>query len=212
MDVRSYVGRRTNLHGQHVLVKFWNLEFKFVRTAICVGLYKCLNLNEIEQSLTPLFCYRLRPLLGYSSIMSERIIIAGPTGGAPNRLEINEFVKNDKFFSLYVQALRESPFTAHHISHSLQYLSYVETMYDADQDKDELSYFRIAGIHGLPYEPWNGAGQKLVDSPGDTEQRRYGGYCTHGSTLFPTWHRPYMALLEVRTSDSLHHAQTRLTF
>lgn len=24
------------------------------------------------------------------------------------------------------------------------------------------------------------------------------GYCTHGSILFPTWHRPYLALFEVR--------------
>lgn len=36
------------------------------------------------------------------------VIINGATGGAHNRLEINTFVKNDKFFSLYVQALRMS--------------------------------------------------------------------------------------------------------
>ena len=33
-------------------------------------------------------------------------VVRGPTGGAPNRLEINDFVKDEKFFSLYVQALR----------------------------------------------------------------------------------------------------------
>lgn len=36
----------------------------------------------------------------------NRVIITGATGGSPNRLEINNFVKNDKFFSLYIQALR----------------------------------------------------------------------------------------------------------
>jgi hypothetical protein len=36
----------------------------------------------------------------------SRVIITGPTGGAPNRLEIRDFVKNEKFFSLYIQALR----------------------------------------------------------------------------------------------------------
>ena len=33
-------------------------------------------------------------------------VVNGPTGGAPNRLEIHDFVKNEKFFSLYIQALR----------------------------------------------------------------------------------------------------------
>ena len=32
-------------------------------------------------------------------------IISGAVGGAPNRLEIYDFVKNEKFFSLYIQAL-----------------------------------------------------------------------------------------------------------
>ena len=39
----------------------------------------------------------------------SRVIITGPTGGAPNRLEINDFIKNEKFFSLYIQALRMCP-------------------------------------------------------------------------------------------------------
>ena len=38
----------------------------------------------------------------------SKFVITGAPGGAPNRLEINDFVKNDKFFSLYVQALRKS--------------------------------------------------------------------------------------------------------
>ena len=59
-------------------------------------------------------------------------------------------------------------------------------------EKDEAdfrSYFAVAGIHGRPYIPWGGAqGQS---------QFAFGGYCTHGSVLFPTWHRPYLALYEV---------------
>jgi len=38
----------------------------------------------------------------------SRFVISGAGGGAPNRLEINDFVKHDKYFSLYVQALRMS--------------------------------------------------------------------------------------------------------
>ena len=51
-----------------------------------------------------------------------------------------------------------------------------------DQPKT-LSWFSIAGIHGLPYEAW--------DSSFGTQKT---GYCTHGSNLFPTWHRAYIAL------------------
>ena len=45
-----------------------------------------------------------------NNIMTH-FIVTGPVGGstegalAPNRLEINDFIKNDKFFSLYIQAI-----------------------------------------------------------------------------------------------------------
>ena len=52
----------------------------------------------------------------------------------------------------------------------------------------KLSYFQIAGIHGLPLVPWDEDTKPVVP---DT------GYCTHGSILFPSWHRPYMLLVEV---------------
>lgn len=43
------------------------------------------------------------------------------------------------------------------------------------------------GIHGYPYRSWDG-----VDGKYQT------GYCTHGSVIFPTWHRPYLSLFEQR--------------
>ena len=63
-------------------------------------------------------------------------------------------------------------------------------------DQDELlSFFQIGGIHGYPYIPWDEstASKKVAE-----DEDRWGGYCTHGSTLFPTWHRPYIAAYEVR--------------
>jgi tyrosinase len=59
------------------------------------------------------------------------------------------------------------------------------------EPRDKLDgYFQIAGIHGRPYLPWDGViGSGVVDPTR--------GYCTHGSILFPTWHRPYLALFEV---------------
>jgi hypothetical protein len=65
-------------------------------------------------------------------------------------------------------------------------------MQDDDQS-DLISFFQISGIHGLPYVPWDGGDSQPVSTNG------WEGYCTHGSVLFPTWHRPYMMLYEVRT-------------
>jgi tyrosinase len=59
----------------------------------------------------------------------------------------------------------------------------------AKPSSDPLSHFAMGGIHGLPYEQWEGSG--------GTQGVGRGGYCTHGSYIFPTWHRPYIALYEV---------------
>lgn len=46
------------------------------------------------------------------------------------------------------------------------------------------------GIHGVPFQTWGG-----VKPKSGSEMT---GYCTHISVLFPTWHRPYVSLYEVR--------------
>ncbi|EFI28136.1 tyrosinase [Coprinopsis cinerea okayama7 len=105
--------------------------------------------------------------------MSTRIIVSGISGGsAPNRREINDLVRDEKQFSLYVQALQR--------------------MYTGNPQTFPTSFFQIAGIHGLPYVPWGGSTGTAPFNPAT----QWGGYCVHGSVLFPTWHRPYMALFE----------------
>ena len=47
----------------------------------------------------------------------------------------------------------------------------------------------VTGIHGKPPIPWDNV--KGISDPA------FGGYCTHGSVIFPTWHRPYVVLYEV---------------
>jgi tyrosinase len=59
------------------------------------------------------------------------------------------------------------------------------------KENDVLSYYQIAGIHGMPYKPWDGV-QGIPDFPDGL-----GGYCTHSSILFAPWHRPFLALLEM---------------
>jgi Common central domain of tyrosinase len=57
-----------------------------------------------------------------------------------------------------------------------------------------LTILTIAGIgiHGEPFISWDDVNG--VDNP------TFGGYCTHSSILFLTWHRPYLALYEVCVS------------
>ncbi|KAJ3823763.1 tyrosinase [Lentinula raphanica] len=103
-------------------------------------------------------------------------LVVGATGGstsgaaAPNRLEIHDFVQQEEQFSLYIQAL--------------------QFIYSGKSQSEIDSFFQIGGIHGLPYIPWDGAGGKPVDT------EAWEGYCTHGSVLFPTFHRPYVLLVE----------------
>ncbi|KAJ8077639.1 hypothetical protein PM082_002072 [Marasmius tenuissimus] len=100
----------------------------------------------------------------------RRYVVKGPQGVA-NRLEINDFIKNEAHFSLYVQALIK-----------LQ-----------QKDQSEVdSFFQIGGIHGLPAVEWD----PPRDSPTGDDDPPWLGYCTHEDVLFPTWHRPYMVLME----------------
>jgi tyrosinase len=50
---------------------------------------------------------------------------------------------------------------------------------------DARSFFMLGGFHG---EPFRGKGK--------TDPTWWGGYCEHGTVLFPTWHRAYLYVLE----------------
>ncbi|KXN81457.1 Polyphenol oxidase 2, partial [Leucoagaricus sp. SymC.cos] len=88
--------------------------------------------------------------------------------GVKNCLDIVDLVQDDKFFILYARAL--------------------QTIQARDQHAWD-SYFQIAGIHGIPYTEYVKEQLSL--------NLCQAGYCTHGQTLFPVWHRPYVLLCEV---------------
>ncbi|KAL7274844.1 hypothetical protein RUND412_002242 [Rhizina undulata] len=69
--------------------------------------------------------------------------------------------------------------------------------FQAMAESNVLSYYQISGIHGRPYIPWQ--------YPASATQDPNTGYCTHGSALFATWHRPYLVLFE---QTLYQHAQT----
>ena len=77
----------------------------------------------------------------------------------------------------------------------------LEAMSTEDQ-ADIQSFFGVGGIHGLPNQPWDNV---TGDPPFDPTSGQWGGYCTHGSVVFPTWHRPYVMLYEVRFTSFFDH-------
>ena len=105
-----------------------------------------------------------------------------------------------------------TPVTPPRVRYSLQY---IQQLYDRNEDRSKLenlirafrgiqaiqdptnkkSYFYLGGLHGLPFR-----------GPGVTDPDWWGGYCWHGSVLFPTWHRIYLLNLEdaLRSIDGCH--------
>ncbi|RYP23081.1 hypothetical protein DL765_001336 [Monosporascus sp. GIB2] len=88
-------------------------------------------------------------------------------GHLPARREIRELEKDEDLWNLFLLALSWMQYT--------------------DQDVWS-SWYKIAGIHGAPGQTWGG----VEAIPGNDNI----GYCHHVSILFPTWHRPYLALYE----------------
>ena len=92
----------------------------------------------------------------------------------PPRLEIQKLRENNAQWNLFLLALNN--------------------FYYSKDQSDKTSYYRVAGIHGRPFEPWD----DVAFNEGQS-----GGYCPHASTLFPTWHRPYLALYEQIIYDTV---------
>lgn len=67
--------------------------------------------------------------------------------------------------------------------------------------EEELSYFRLAGIHAAPWCEWDGVKQPDRKAPDPDTMK---GYCVHNNYTFPTWHRVYMMLYERVLFDAMH--------
>lgn len=63
---------------------------------------------------------------------------------------------------------------------------------------DPWSFYQIGGIHGLPYQNYDGDNSTAWWNAmrENNPNLWWGGYCHHGDVLFPTWHRPYVLLFE----------------
>jgi tyrosinase len=63
------------------------------------------------------------------------------------------------------------------------------------------SFFVLGGFHGEPFR-----------GPGATDPAWWGGYCQHGTVLFPTWHRVYLYQLEKALQSIEGCAEVTLPF
>ncbi|KAJ2894577.1 Tyrosinase [Zalerion maritima] len=98
-----------------------------------------------------------------------------PTTGKPAlRLEIDDFIQDTELANLYFLAL--------------------EAFQSKGVNNKPFSYHEISGIHGQPYRAWDGVNSADFERTGSTN--RTSGYCSHGSVIFPTWHRAYLAMFE----------------
>ncbi|KAI1811916.1 Di-copper centre-containing protein [Poronia punctata] len=70
-------------------------------------------------------------------------------------------------------------------------------------ENDERSHFAIAGIHGMPYVPYNNVGP--VAGSG------WRGYCPHLSPQLISWHRAYLALYEQVLGDQVGRLASEYT-
>lgn len=112
---------------------------------------------------------------------------SGSDGSVPLRREVREMETDDKTWTLYILGLdmmqytdQDYPYSWYQITGRLaRYLLFASICSQV-----------CLGIHGRPFVPWN----NVQSGAGDSDN----GYCNHVSVLFPTWHRPYLALFEVR--------------
>ncbi|PNS20693.1 Tyrosinase [Sphaceloma murrayae] len=101
------------------------------------------------------------------------VVVTGVTGnGVQQRMELRTMQRNNPdMFNVFIIGLRRMM---------------------AVPQNNALSYYQIAGIHGRPFIPWDGV-TPMNNGPSEGYG---GGYCTHVSNIFATWHRPYLALYE----------------
>jgi tyrosinase len=94
-------------------------------------------------------------------------------GSIQVRQEIRQFASDSDLLNLFLLSLES---------------------FQAMNQNDTLSYYQVAGIHGVPYVSWDGG---FGPRPNPTD-----GYCAHYSNIFLPWHRPYVALFEVSISSN----------
>lgn len=93
------------------------------------------------------------------------------------RIEIRDLEKNADQWNLFLLAMQD---------------------FKSIDQSEMLSYYQVAGIHGVPNVPWDDV-QPASNNGGAV------GYCTHITPIFPPWHRIYLALFEQTLMTSVQN-------
>ena len=133
---------------------------------LLIGVVQATNVHDIRYPRSAYHHHKQQRDFNATSFFAITGISVDETWPVPQRLEIRQLQQNTYQWNLYLLAMNEFQ----------------------SMDQSEISsYYQISGIHGRPFIPWD----NVQFAPGGT-----GGYCTHSSILFPTWHRPYVAVFE----------------
>ena len=145
------------------------MQFYLMKSLFCWFLCSYLLVVFVEGRTAHTLRYHHLPQRRSVNSSLPLLTIGIPHNGSspiPQRLEIRQLQKNTLQWNLYLLAMAQ---------------------FQSMNQSELTSYYQIAGIHGRPFVPWD----NVAYTPGGA-----GGYCPHSSTLFPTWHRPYVALFE----------------
>src|SRR5437667_1835005 len=122
------------------------------------------------------------------------------------RLDIDELLlREPDTFNLFLLALQELQNDTNS-SKIMGYYQVAGMFFHPLSNNNNANY--NSGIHGLPKTFWDGvfAQTKTPNNPNQS------GYCVHGTIIFPTWHRPYLAMMEVGCTRTENMESTGLTF
>lgn len=95
--------------------------------------------------------------------------VTGPSGSTLPRFEIRQLKQKTAQWNIFLLAMQ---------------------LMQKSAQTNKVSYYQLAGIHGVPRASWDGV-EKCSTCSGQVD-----GYCTHDSILFLGWHRAYLALFE----------------
>ncbi|GJE90053.1 tyrosinase family protein [Phanerochaete sordida] len=135
----------------------------------------------------------------------DHYLITGRTGtGVHDRLDIEDLQREPRQFTLFVLA-----FLA---------LQGRGDAFEGLVVPPAARFAELAAIHGLPFTEWIGdhTSSDADYDPKDPKDSqpfpsRFGGYCSHGSVAFPTWHRPCIMSIEQAIGDVAVQLAERLS-
>lgn len=140
-----------------------------------------------------------------AAALNSGYVVGVKTGSIYPRLDIDEFAADNDVLNLFLQALiqlqadvsHNQPWSWYQISGTFLRVEFCTRYWVV------TNILSLSGIHGRPFADWDNVG--LKSKRGGTNP--LAGYCSHSNVTFPTWHRPYIAMMEVCMPISINLEQ-----